>query len=314
MSIIKKYFVNKGMIPTKKTTASADKITYYNWWDCDISQDWFYKFIKNNNIKYDKINLFSVFGSRRYIDKHSSSKNIFFTGEDVYETFPEYSDHCVNQCGLSLGFADLTHENYMRFPLWITYVFAPVIDKDKINNQVMDINNLVTSYNNGFIERNGCVLICRNDIWNTRTPICDGVNGILDIKYAGKFRNNTTDLWKKFNDDKISYLKNFKFNICPENHNRMGYVTEKIFEAFLGGCIPIYTGSDNRPEEGIINNNAVLFWDLHGDNSEVKDKIDLLNKDDKYYLEFIAQNRLHIDTVDFVYNKMCELKERIELL
>ena len=51
----------------------------------------------------------------------------------------------------------------------------------------------------------------------------------------------------------IKYVHEFKFNICPENRNVKDYVTEKLFEAFAAGAIPIYYGSDNNPEPEIIN-------------------------------------------------------------
>lgn len=45
---------------------------------------------------------------------------------------------------------------------------------------------------------------------------------------------------------KLETLKNYKFCICFENtHNVPGYITEKIFDAFAAGCIPIYWGPDN---------------------------------------------------------------------
>jgi hypothetical protein len=53
-------------------------------------------------------------------------------------------------------------------------------------------------------------------------------------------------------------LKNYKFNFCYENStNQKGYITEKIFDAMVGGCVPIYLGADNVtdyiPEECFID-------------------------------------------------------------
>jgi len=46
--------------------------------------------------------------------------------------------------------------------------------------------------------------------------------------------------------DKIETLKNYRFCICYENMcNIKGYITEKIFDAFAAGCIPIYWGASN---------------------------------------------------------------------
>lgn len=41
-------------------------------------------------------------------------------------------------------------------------------------------------------------------------------------------------------------LKNYKFSICYENAKDIpGYITEKIFDSFFAGCIPIYLGAPN---------------------------------------------------------------------
>lgn len=46
--------------------------------------------------------------------------------------------------------------------------------------------------------------------------------------------------------DKIDTLKNYKFSICFENSiDIKGYITEKIFDSFQAGTVPIYLGADN---------------------------------------------------------------------
>jgi len=69
---------------------------------------------------------------------------------------------------------------------------------------------------------------------------------------------------------KIPKLKNYKFNICYENTGNVnGYITEKIFDCFLSGCIPVYLGAPNIkkhiPEDTFI------------DRREFNSDIDLIN-------------------------------------
>jgi len=46
--------------------------------------------------------------------------------------------------------------------------------------------------------------------------------------------------------DKIAVLKNYRFSICYENITKIkGYITEKIFDCFAAGVIPIYLGASN---------------------------------------------------------------------
>jgi alpha(1,3/1,4) fucosyltransferase len=45
-------------------------------------------------------------------------------------------------------------------------------------------------------------------------------------------------------ESKKEYLKRYKFCICYENaHIYNGYITEKIFDCFVAGCIPVYWGA-----------------------------------------------------------------------
>ncbi|MEN9343295.1 MAG: hypothetical protein RLZZ453_82 [Chlamydiota bacterium] len=46
--------------------------------------------------------------------------------------------------------------------------------------------------------------------------------------------------------DKLSVIKDYKFYICYENTSDVkGYITEKIFECFAAGVVPIYWGASN---------------------------------------------------------------------
>jgi len=57
---------------------------------------------------------------------------------------------------------------------------------------------------------------------------------------------------------KNAILKQYKFSICYENARDIpGYITEKIFDSFFSGCIPVYWGAPNItdyiPEETFID-------------------------------------------------------------
>jgi len=63
--------------------------------------------------------------------------------------------------------------------------------------------------------------------------------------------------WKKRNyknykgeiPDKVEVLKGYKFSVCYENTKDVpGYITEKIFDCFHAGVVPIYLGAPNVEE------------------------------------------------------------------
>ena len=75
--------------------------------------------------------------------------------------------------------------------------------------------------------------------------------------------------------DKINYIKHSLFNICPENSSSEGYTTEKIFQAFEAGTIPLYWGYD-LPEKDILNKNKYCFCNVEDINT-LKQQIEDLN-------------------------------------
>lgn len=47
-------------------------------------------------------------------------------------------------------------------------------------------------------------------------------------------------------EDKIETIKQFRFSICFENiRGKKGYITEKIFDCFAAGVVPVYLGASN---------------------------------------------------------------------
>jgi hypothetical protein len=57
--------------------------------------------------------------------------------------------------------------------------------------------------------------------------------------------------------DKTRVLSGYRFAICFENTSFEGYITEKIFDCFVAGCIPVYSGApdiaDAVPSEAFIS-------------------------------------------------------------
>jgi hypothetical protein len=52
--------------------------------------------------------------------------------------------------------------------------------------------------------------------------------------------------WKGEVADKSSVLLRAKFAYCYENiYGLSGYVTEKVFDALMNGCVPVYWGADD---------------------------------------------------------------------
>lgn len=75
--------------------------------------------------------------------------------------------------------------------------------------------------------------------------------------------------WRGKIDSKNTTLSKYKFAICYENAKSIpGYITEKIFDCFFAGCIPIYLGPPNIddfiPSDTYIDKNQFVdYFELY---------------------------------------------------
>jgi hypothetical protein len=65
---------------------------------------------------------------------------------------------------------------------------------------------------------------------------------------------------------KLPIMQKYKFSICYENARDLpGYITEKIFDCFFAGCVPIYWGANNIidhvPAECFIDKRLFVTYD-----------------------------------------------------
>lgn len=137
-----------------------------------------------------------------------------------------------------------------------------------------------------------------DDLFGMRSRCFIECSKIEKVSALGALFHNDDTLWNSNNGGrksgdwhgaKMNCLKQYKFDICIENTNVAGYVTEKLVDGLVAGCIPIYAGSENRPHPKVFNQNAILFWYYDGDNAATVEKIKHLNADMKAYEQFIAQ-------------------------
>jgi hypothetical protein len=238
---------------------------------------------------------------------------IFFNGENSNSNLlgcDIWRDHLKNKVDLALGFNEeiLMHNNYMRFPFWILYLVP-------YDATLEDVNNLIAQYNSignrNNVRNKFAVQISRNDISGIRGEMINSVKQIEQVTCAGEFANNTNELLEKYNNNKVEYLKEFKFNICAENSNSYGYVTEKLFESIQAGCIPIYWGSDNLPEPTILNHNAILFYDRN-DPKKLIEEVKRINDSNEAYIEFISRKPFSENAAENIYSYLQNFKTRLK--
>ena len=300
------YILNKPK--TSNRTKDGLYREYNQWGPEDLEQQWFVRFLRHHfPDNKTVVNFFGPVSTPFFIKRQFEGKKVFYTGEDVEHPGTQlalyYGDYCLDHTDLSLGFGQVQHARYLRFPYWILTTFSPEDDAAAIRERIKQINE------SHFEKSRECVLINKHDPAGTRELVYNGVKDILDVKLAGQWRNNTRELWDDFGNDKEAYLRTFKFNICAENNNTKDYVTEKIFDAFIADCIPLYYGALNDPEPGLINREAVIFWNKEGNNGENREKILEPKNNESFYQEFMSRPKLLPAAAEYVIDRYAKLKE-----
>jgi hypothetical protein len=288
-----------------KKKINHGRVSYINWHNDQPS--WLSEFINyhfgDSNVV--DVELCSVFGPRKNITKNRLKKRIFFSGENLQRFYKEYKDYCLDDVDVALGFDDFVHPKYMRFPLWMQYILDPRDSEIDIINKIKSLNKLVIEKEKKFS------LIATHDKWGTRYPIFCEISKYYHVDCAGKLFNNTKELWDKYKNNKVEYLKQYMFNICPENTNTENYVTEKLFEALMAGSIPIYYGSNNNPEPGVLNKGWLLAWNMELPNDGIIKKINTLIVSKQAYIDFVSREKFTSSASDLLCSTISELKSKI---
>ncbi|MBR1765525.1 MAG: hypothetical protein IJ745_00620, partial [Bacteroidales bacterium] len=144
-----------------------------------------------------------------------------------------------------------------------------------------------------------------------RKKMVKEVETIAPVHCAGRLLHNTDELHTLFADDKLRFLRQYRFYICPENTQAEGYVKEKLFHCIGSGCIPIYLAAAGNPEPDILNHNAILFWNNEGDNSALLRQIEELNNNPSLYKDFFEQPRLQPGAWQVVARHFSNLEDRL---
>lgn len=105
-----------------------------------------------------------------------------------------------------------------------------------------------------FDQRKLCTMVVGNkssshprELYSKRRKLIDFFEGKEGFEFYG--RGWEKWVYKNYRGackDKLAAMRNYKFSICYENcYGETGYITEKIFDAFLAGSVPIYLGAPN---------------------------------------------------------------------
>lgn len=152
----------------------------------------------------------------------------------------------------SLNYDKKNHEYFSKIYTWLD----DLVDNKKYFKYYYPVMNPMIEDTIEFENKKLCTMIAcnkissfENELYSERLRVIqffENLN-ISDFDFYGLWWNfNTFKNYKGPITRKNDYLKNYKFSFCFENtKNIKGYVTEKIFDCFRAGCVPIYWGACN---------------------------------------------------------------------
>ncbi len=106
----------------------------------------------------------------------------------------------------------------------------------------------------------------------------------------------------------VQWLSQCKFIIAYENQSFDGYITEKPFQAYFSGAVPIYYGSKSAVKD--LNKKAIIYAGDYTTEDELVDYIKKVDNDDKSYCDIWNQNIINDPEVNYETVK-AELREKL---
>ncbi|WRF28040.1 fucosyltransferase [Helicobacter pylori] len=300
------------------------KIAVANWWGDEeikefkksvlyfiLSQRYTITLHQNPNKPSDLV-FSNPLGSARKILSYQNTKRVFYAGENEVPNF--------NLFDYAIGFDELDFNNrYLRMPLYY----------DRLHHKAESVNDTTAPYklkNNSLyalkkpshhfkenhphlcavvndesdpLKRGFASFVASNANAPIRNAFYDALNAIEPVTGGGAVKNTLGYNIKNKNE----FLSQYKFNLCFENTQGYGYVTEKIIDAYFSHTIPIYWGSpsvakDFNPKSFV---NVCDFKDF----DEAIDYVRYLHTHPNAYLDMLYENPLNtLDGKAYFYQNL----------
>lgn len=251
----------------------------------------------NSNPKEADIILFSCFGHTHKDFINSKAIKIFWTGENIRP--PYYCD-----ISLSFDFDSYGGKN-LRLPLW--YVYINWWNYPDFPDARITINDLKKEWDPEEVlnRPHFCSIVIGNPVIN-RLEVANKLSEINPVHGFGSVFNN------HFSGDKIKLLQDYKYNICFENTIAEGYITEKLLEAKVAGCIPIYYGHPSVNKD--FNEKSFINFYNYSSPEELTNMIKKLEKNKDLCYNILNTKLFYkYPTLDFIYSFLDNIfKEKLK--
>lgn len=178
---------------------------------------------------------------------------LFQTAENLrHDTFPR-------DYALSFDLA-VDDQNHHRLPYWMEMVDwsheGITGNSNPRFGSLLNLDRLMRPLGNHFLKKPRKAAIFASHIREPRATLMHALQPHIEVNGFGSVFDSTVTHHSNSGFTKLEILKNYGFNLCPENAMYPGYYTEKIPEAFMADCLPITWTDSNVVED--FNPNAFL--------------------------------------------------------
>lgn len=244
--------------------------------------DFWPDFIKTNNYFYNilisyydividdtpEILFYSCFG-REYLKYNC--KRILYLGENIRPDF--------TACDFAFSYDYTWRKKHFRLPLYSLY-----IDHHKLESK---LKKTLTKEEATKIWKNKtkfCCMVVSNPNCKERGSFFKKLSNVKQVDSGGKFLNNVGGPV----EDKIAFIKDYKFVISFENSQHDGYTTEKVMESLLVNSIPIYWGNKKVGDD--FNSNRFISYHDYNNETELINKLIEIDANSDLAIEMLQES------------------------
>lgn len=208
-------------------------------------------------------------------------KKVFYSGEN---NAPNYF-----YCDYSFSFQDTNDKNFF-LPHFTEYEYFFDFKNNKENKEINGYRNAKKEKFCSFMASNYKAkerIRFVKQLMERKKVDCFGpvLYNMEDSSDIGKIDKTGEYIdWRK---EKLETIKNYKFTIAFENEQAYNYVTEKIYQPFVVGSIPIYWGAPNV--HTLFNPRCFVNVNNFNSYQEAIDEIIKIDEDNRYYETFFAE-------------------------
>lgn len=317
--IQRKYIYWKGILDRRIVGLKATEghqVRVYNWSRVYSPDLWLVDFIEKRGLLSGKpkmkVGLYSIFAPDWLTIFDNCDLRVFVARENLHKLGMKSWEHQFlddKRFQLSIGFDKMNHDQYLRIPFWMTWnTFQPTDTYEEVKARVRHMNS---TQNHSYDNRKFACFLCSHPDAG-RLHLYERLSSVGRVDCDGKAFHNNDTLCMVHQDNKLSYLRDYRFNLTPENSNDPYYCTEKLMEAFQAGTVPIYFGCNNQPEPDVINPKAVVFIEQEEIPEHQLKMIAELNSNKEAYLEFATQPCLLPGAEDVIWRYYEQLEAKLK--